>query len=65
MKNSINNLSNQLTSREKLSTQQMAAIKGGDGEDLRRDNFATITVSNKELTVTVKPPTTEAVVVKR
>lgn len=37
MKNFINNLRTQLTSNEMLSTQQLYFVKGGDGEDLRRD----------------------------
>ena len=36
MKNSINNLRNTLTSRETLTNQELFAIKGGEGEDLRR-----------------------------
>ena len=39
MKNSINNLRNTLTSREKLSVQHLAAIKGGDGEDIRKNSL--------------------------
>ena len=35
MKNSINNLRNQLTSTEKLSAHELCAIKGGGGEDIR------------------------------
>ena len=36
MKNSINNLRNQLTSTEKLSANELCAIKGGGGEDIRK-----------------------------
>jgi hypothetical protein len=36
MKNSINNLKNQLSSTEVLTTKQLGAIKGGAGEDLRK-----------------------------
>ena len=36
MKNSINNLRNQLTPKEKLDNLQLTAVKGGSGEDLRR-----------------------------
>jgi hypothetical protein len=32
---SINNLRNQLTSRETLTSAHLCAIKGGDGEDIR------------------------------
>ena len=35
MKNSINNLRNQLTSTELLSATQLCAVKGGAGEDIR------------------------------
>lgn len=39
MKNSINNLKIQLTPAEELTITQLCAIKGGGGEDIRRDSF--------------------------
>ena len=36
MKNSINNLKNQFSCTEVLSTEQCCAVKGGGGEDLRK-----------------------------
>jgi hypothetical protein len=35
MKNSINNLRNQLTNTEVLTAKELITIKGGAGEDLR------------------------------
>jgi hypothetical protein len=40
MSNSIKNLRNQLTSREILSAAHLCAIKGGDGEDIRKRGCA-------------------------
>ena len=36
MKNSINNLKNNFTCTEVLSTEQCFAVKGGGGEDIRK-----------------------------
>ena len=36
MKNSINNLRNQLKSTEVLTSAQLSSVKGGTGEDLRK-----------------------------
>ena len=40
MKNSINNLKNQFSCTEVLSTEQCCAVKGGGGEDLRDHGIA-------------------------
>lgn len=60
MKNSINNLKTQLTSREKLSIQQLFAIKGGDGEDIRRDEqrSSSFNINNSSTTTITTTPTT-------
>ena len=42
MKNSINNLNNLLSTREKLTELQLLNTKGGGGEDIRRDGLRII-----------------------
>jgi bacteriocin-like protein len=45
MKNSINNLRNQLSNSEILSINELSAVKGGAGEDLRKMMSTTTIVS--------------------
>jgi hypothetical protein len=60
MKNlSINELKNLLSSREQLAPIQLFSIKGGDGEDLRRDTtsslrMVTTTTTTTAVTTTIK-----------
>ena len=63
MKLSINELRNQLTSRELLAPIQLFAIKGGDGEDLRRSaSFMTSTATILGTTTTTT--TTATITIK-
>jgi hypothetical protein len=60
MKNlSINELKNLLSSFEQLAPIQLFSIKGGDGEDLRRDTTSSLRmVSSTITTTTTTTPTT-------
>ena len=62
MKNlSINELKNLLSSCEQLAPIQLFSIKGGDGEDLRRDTTSSLRMASSTTTTTTttaKPTTT-------
>ncbi len=53
MKKSINEFKSILTETEKLSTLQLCQLKGGGGEDLRRNNSTSNSNSNTNVTVNV------------
>ncbi len=60
MRKSINEFNNLLTETEKLSTSELCLVRGGDGEDLRRNTSFRIgsTTITASLTTTTTNSTT-------
>jgi hypothetical protein len=52
MKRTINDFRAMFSANEILTTQQISFIKGGDGDDLRRDTFRILTGSGTTTTTT-------------